>query len=141
MERNVRIETLQIVKQDDSKEKFVNQLEGTLTEKNATFIRYNEQVDEVNVNVTVKIAPDAIKIIRKGDINMTLHFQEGQPTKTFYHIPEGKMLLMVNTLSIIHFVDEAGGKLKIHYELYQDDDKMGTYQYEIKYKEIKDELN
>ena len=135
------IETHQIVKQEDSKEKFTNYVEGTLIEKNATFIRYNESVDNADVNVTVKIANDAIKIIRKGDINMTLHFQEGQPTKTFYHLPEGKILLMVNTLSIIHFVSEKGGKLKVHYELYQDDEKMGTYQYEIKYKETNDELN
>ncbi|GGI29739.1 MULTISPECIES: DUF1934 domain-containing protein [Staphylococcus] len=141
MERKVAIETHQIVKQEDSKEKFTNHVDGTLTEKNATFIRYNEAVDNADVNVTVKIANDAIKIIRKGDINMTLHFKEGQPTKTFYHLPEGKILLVVNTLSIIHFVSETGGKLKVHYELYQDDEKMGTYQYEIKYKEINDELN
>ncbi|MCD0831467.1 DUF1934 domain-containing protein, partial [Staphylococcus aureus] len=33
-------------------------------------------------------------------------------------------------------VSGDGGKLKIHYELYQDNEKMGSYQYEINYKEI-----
>ena len=36
----------------------------------------------------------------------------------------------------MHFVTYNGGKLKIHYELYQDEQKMGSYQYEINYKEI-----
>ncbi|WP_269747493.1 DUF1934 family protein [Staphylococcus felis] len=45
---------------------------------------------------------------------MTLHFVEGQDTMTFYHIPELKMVLSVQTLSILHFVRDQGGKLNVH---------------------------
>lgn len=46
------------------------------------------------------------------------------------------MVLTVHTMSILHFVTSDGGKLKVHYALFQGDEKMGTYQYEMKYKEI-----
>ncbi|RIM75462.1 DUF1934 domain-containing protein, partial [Staphylococcus arlettae] len=32
---------------------------------------------------------------------------------------------------------DDGGKVKVHYDLLQEDEKMGTYQYEISYKEKK----
>jgi uncharacterized beta-barrel protein YwiB (DUF1934 family) len=35
-----------------------------------------------------------------------------------------------------HSQNAGGGKLKIQYELHQNDEKMGSYQYEINYKEI-----
>ncbi|KXA36468.1 hypothetical protein HMPREF3225_02229 [Staphylococcus lugdunensis] len=67
---------------------------------------------------------------------MNLHFVEGKTTTTLYDISAGRLTLTVKTLSILHFVNKSGGKLKIHYELYQENEKMGTYQYEINYKEI-----
>ena len=67
---------------------------------------------------------------------MNLHFVEGHETTTLYDVPTGKIPLTVKTLSLMHFVTHNGGKLKIHYELYQDEQKMGSYQYEINYKEI-----
>ena len=88
------------------------------------------------VNVTIKIEDTGVKLIRKGDINMNLHFVEGHETTTLYDVPAGKIPLTVKTLSLMHFVTHNGGKLKIHYELYQDEQKMGSYQYEINYKEI-----
>ena len=66
---------------------------------------------------------------------MNLHFVEGEDTITLYEITGGRIPLTVRTHSILHFVTEHGGKLKVHYDLIQDDEKMGSYQYEITYKE------
>ena len=46
------------------------------------------------------------------------------------------MVLTVHTMSILHFVSENGGKLKVYYALFQGNEQIGKYQYEIKYKEI-----
>ncbi|MBI5975112.1 DUF1934 domain-containing protein [Staphylococcus canis] len=135
MERHVDIKTRQIVKQNEQKEKFIHQTQGIWMKKKSEYIRFEEQVEDTHVNVTIKFVDNGVKIIRKGDINMTLHFVEGHDTVTYYHIPEGKMVFTVHTLSILHFVTDEGGKLKVHYELYQDDEKMGVYQYEMTYKE------
>jgi len=135
LENNVNIQTKQVVKQFDNKEKFNVNTRGTWQKRNAEFIRYQEKVNEMTVNVTVKIEETGVKIIRKGDINMNLHFVEGEDTITLYEISGGRIPLTVRTHSILHFVLDGGGKLKVHYDLIQDEEKMGSYQYEIIYKE------
>ncbi|HDZ3334404.1 TPA: DUF1934 domain-containing protein [Staphylococcus aureus] len=136
MDKKVSIHTKQVLKQRNEKEKFEFTTEGTWQQRQSNFIRYVEQIEDATVNVTIKVDDDSVKLIRKGDINMNLHFVEGQTTTTFYDISAGRIPLEVKTLRILHFVSGDGGKLKIHYELYQDNEKMGSYQYEINYKEI-----
>lgn len=136
MENNVKIQTKQIIKQNGDKEKFDFTTEGSWHKRQSHIIRYNENIDDAKVNVTIKIEDDGVKLIRKGDINMNFHFVEGAKTTTLYDIPAGRIPLNVKTLSILHFVTPDGGKLKVHYELYQNDEKMGSYQYEINYKEL-----
>ncbi|HCY0998119.1 TPA: DUF1934 domain-containing protein [Staphylococcus aureus] len=136
MDKKVSIQTKQVLKQHNEKEEFEFTTEGTWQQRQSNFIRYVEQIEDATVNVTIKVDDDSVKLIRKGDINMNLHFVEGQTTTTFYDISAGRIPLDVKTLRILHFVSGDGGKLKIHYELYQDNEKMGSYQYEINYKEI-----
>ncbi|MBE5667254.1 DUF1934 domain-containing protein [Staphylococcus sp. SS251] len=136
MDKKVSIQTKQVLKQNNEKDKFEFTTEGTWQQRQSNFIRYVEQIEDATVNVTIKVDDDSVKLIRKGDINMNLHFVEGQTTTTFYDISAGRIPLEVKTLRILHFVSGDGGKLKIHYELYQDNEKMGSYQYEINYKEI-----
>ncbi|HCY1430386.1 TPA: DUF1934 domain-containing protein [Staphylococcus aureus] len=136
MDKKVSIQIKQVLKQHNEKEKFEFTTEGTWQQRQSNFIRYVEQIEDATVNVTIKVDDDSVKLIRKGDINMNLHFVEGQTTTTFYDISAGRIPLEVKTLRILHFVSGDGGKLKIHYELYQDNEKMGSYQYEINYKEI-----
>lgn len=136
LDKKVSIQTNQVLKQHNEKEKFEFTTEGTWQQRQSNFIRYVEQIEDATVNVTIKVDDDSVKLIRKGDINMNLHFVEGQTTTTFYDISAGRIPLEVKTLRILHFVSGDGGKLKIHYELYQDNEKMGSYQYEINYKEI-----
>lgn len=136
MDKKVSIQTKQVLKQHNEKEKFEFTTEGTWQQRQSNFIRYVEQIEDATVNVTIKVDDGSVKLIRKGDINMSLHFVEGQTTTTFYDISAGRIPLEVKTLRILHFVSGDGGKLKIHYELYQDNEKMGSYQYEINYKEI-----
>lgn len=136
MDKTVNIHTKQVLKQNDEKQKFESTTKGIWQKRNSEFIRYEELIESSKVNVTIKIEDNGIKLIRKGDINMNLHFVEGTETTTLYTIPAGRIPLTVKTLSILHFVKDNGGKLKIHYELFQNEEKMGSYQYEINYKEI-----
>ncbi|MCH8647056.1 DUF1934 family protein [Staphylococcus lugdunensis] len=136
MTKTVKINTKQVLKQNGDKQQFDMTTIGVWQQRQSEFIRYDENIEDANVNVTIKIDQQGVKLIRKGDINMNLHFVEGKTTTTLYDISAGRLTLTVKTLSILHFVNKSGGKLKIHYELYQEDEKMGTYQYEINYKEI-----
>ena len=136
LENNVAIQTKQVVKQFDNKEKFSLSTTGSWQKRKADFIRYQEKIDGAIVNVTVKIESSGVKIIHNGDIKLNLHFVEGEETITLYEISGGRIPLTVYTHSILHFVNDNGGKLKVHYDLIQDEEKMGSYQYEITYKEM-----
>lgn len=76
-------QTKQVLKQHNEKEKFEFTTEGTWQQRQSNFIRYVEQIEDATVNVTIKVDDDSVKLIRKGDINMNLHFVEGQTTTTF----------------------------------------------------------
>ena len=45
-----------------------------MAKENADYIRYQEQIEDAVVDVTIKIEERGVKLIRKGDINMNLHF-------------------------------------------------------------------
>ena len=53
-----------------------------MAKENADYIRYQEQIEDAVVDVTIKIEERGVKLIRKGDINMNLHFVEGHDTTT-----------------------------------------------------------
>ena len=78
LDKNIKIQTKQVLKQNDEKQKFEFTTEGAWQKRRAEFIRYEEKIEEAKVNVTIKIEDNGVKLIRKGDINMNLHFVEGK---------------------------------------------------------------
>ena len=84
----------------------------------------------------LKIEDDGVKIHRTGAVKTVFHFVEGQETISYYDTEAGRMTMHVNTLSIKHFIDDQQGKLRIHYQLSDQTGLLGTYQFQINYKEI-----
>lgn len=138
LNQNIRIQTLQTIERDDEFDEFEFETDGTWQEKrNAEFIRYDEQVEDLTVHITLKIQEDEVRLMRSGNIKQNLHFVEGKDTVSLYEIPTGKIPLTIRTLSIHHYVQPDQSKLEIRYELFQNEEKMGTYLYQITYKELK----
>ena len=135
LNKNIDVQTKQVLKQNGEKQN-LNLLRKVHGKEKRRLYSIPEQIEDAVVNVTIKIEERGVKLIRKGDINMNLHFVEGHDTTTLLRYTSGRIPLTVKTRSILHFVNENGGKLKIQYELHQNDEKMGSYQYEINYKEI-----
>ena len=82
LNKNINIQTRQVLKQNGEKQRFEFTTKGSWQQKFADFIRYEEQIEDAKVNVTIKIEDSGVKLIRKGDINMNLHFVEGHETTT-----------------------------------------------------------
>ena len=101
LNKNINIQTRQVLKQNGEKQRFEFTTKGSWQQKFADFIRYEEQIEDAKVNVTIKIEDSGVKLIRKGDINMNLHFVEGHETTTLYDVPTGKIPLTVKTLSLM----------------------------------------
>lgn len=137
LDQNIRIQTLQVIKRDGETDEFEYETNGTWQEKRQVeYIRYDEQIEDITIHVTLKIQDGEVKLMRSGVIKQNLHFVEGKDTVSLYEIPAGKIPLTVRTLSINHFIQPEMSKLKIRYELFQDEEKMGTYLYQITYKEL-----
>ncbi|KOR14294.1 hypothetical protein AMC75_05340 [Staphylococcus carnosus] len=137
MDQNIRIQTLQVIKRDGETDEFEYETNGTWQEKRQVeYIRYDEQIEDITIHVTLKIQDGEVKLMRSGEIKQNLHFVEGKDTVSLYEIPAGKIPLTVRTLSINHFIQPEMSKLKIRYELFQDEEKRGTYLYQITYKEL-----
>ncbi|GEP79092.1 DUF1934 domain-containing protein [Staphylococcus carnosus] len=137
MDQNIRIQTLQVIKRDGETDEFEYETNGTWQEKRQVeYIRYDEQIEDITIHVTLKIQDGEVKLMRSGEIKQNLHFVEGKDTVSLYEIPAGKIPLTVRTLSINHFIQPEMSKLKIRYELFQDEEKMGNYLYQITYKEL-----
>lgn len=105
----------------------------------ATYIRYQEVLDEGNVNTTVKIAHDdeEILILRNGAIKMRMVFRPNKPVSGTYHAPHGYMEIVTEAKSFAHeHIDETNaGTIKLKYDLSMQETLAGTYNLEIKYKE------
>ena len=82
LDKNIHIQTKQVLKQNGEKQTFEFSSQGSWQQKHADYIRYQEQIESAVVNVTIKIEDNGVKLIRKGDINMNLHFVEGKDTTT-----------------------------------------------------------
>ena len=137
LDQNIRIQTLQVIKRDGETDEFEYETNGTWQEKRQVeYIRYDEQIEDITIHVTLKIQDGEVKLMRSGEIKQNLHFVEGKDTVSLYEIPAGKIPLTVRTLSINHFIQPEMSKLKIRYELFQDEEKMDTYLYQITYKEL-----
>ena len=64
LNKNINIQTHQVLKQM-VKSRDLSLLQKVLATKFADFIRYEEQIEDAKVNVTIKIEDTGVKLIRK----------------------------------------------------------------------------
>ncbi|MEJ7482948.1 DUF1934 family protein, partial [Staphylococcus warneri] len=69
MTKTVKINTKQVLKQNVDNQQFDMTTFGVWQQRQSEFIRYEENIEDANVNVTIKIDQQGVKLIRKGDIN------------------------------------------------------------------------
>ena len=55
LNKNIDVQTKQVLKQNGEKQKFEFAAQGSWQKKNADYIRYQEQIEDAVVNVTIKI--------------------------------------------------------------------------------------
>lgn len=118
----------QIVNTDGSEKEYFSEVLVTIREKNDTYYQYEETLDEHALKVVMRIGTDEIRLQRRGIINMNFYFKVGVMTDTFYESPAGRHHFKIFTT---HLETEDGDVL-IHYDLYEADSKIGTYQYMLR---------
>ena len=66
---------------------------------------------------TIQIEPERITMMRVGQVNTQMVFQEGRRHRAMYNTPYGTMEVGVNTRSMYADLTEAGGDIEIDYSL------------------------
>ena len=112
---------------NDEKQSFAQEVEVTEIFKRDRYLTYQEQMDEHELNVVLRISDDFIKINRSGVINMKFHFVKGKETDTFYESPAGRHHFTVYTKKIVALKDQ----IIIDYELFEQGQLLGSYQYKL----------
>ena len=95
--------------------------EGTLTgHDNGNYtLRYQESelTGLDGTQTTIQVEGGSVSILREGQVNSQMVFEEGRRHLTMYNTPYGAMTLGVNTRRMKVDLDETGGSIEIDYAL------------------------
>lgn len=84
---------------------------------------------------TIRVEPEQVTLLRVGEFNSQMVFQEGRRHLSMYNTPYGAMAIGVNTRRLSARLDEAGGDIEIDYALEVDHAVAGRNSFRINVKE------
>lgn len=84
---------------------------------------------------TFQIEPDRITLMREGEVNSQMVFQEGRRHLSMYNTPYGTLTIGINTHSLSSTLTEVGGQIEIDYALEIDHAMAGANRFFIDVKE------
>ena len=95
--------------------------EGTLTgHENGNYtVRYQESelTGLEGTQTTILVEGSSVSILREGQVNSQMVFEEGRRHLTMYNTPYGALTMGVNTRKMKVDLDETGGCIEICYAL------------------------
>ena len=84
---------------------------------------------------TFQVEPDRVTLLRVGEFNSQMVFQEGRRHLAMYNTPYGSMTIGVNTRHLHADLTERGGDIEIDYAIEIDHTVAGRNVFQIKIKE------
>ena len=84
---------------------------------------------------TIQVEPERITMMRVGQVNTQMVFQEGRRHLAMYNTPYGAMAVGINTRNMYAELDEKGGRIEIDYNLEIDHAVAGRNIFRISVKE------
>ena len=109
--------------------------EGTLSahEGGNYTVRYQESelTGLEGTQTTIQVEGNSVSILREGQVNSQMVFEEGRRHLTMYNTPYGAMAIGVNTRKMKVDLDETGGSIEIDYALEVDHAVAGENLFQI----------
>ena len=121
----------------DKEEPEVTELvtEGTLIpgEDGRFTLRYQESelTGLEGTQTTIQVEGSSVSILREGQVNSQMVFEEGRRHLTMYNTPYGALSIGVNTRHMKVDLDETGGSIEIDYALEVDHAVAGENLFQI----------
>lgn len=101
--------------------------------KDKHYLLYEEYENDENTKTSnmIKFNNDIVEIIRKGQVDGKLIFQENQKKQSLYSTPMGDLLIEVLTKKIEVSDDDDDVNLKIKYQIHVDGNKVSDNEIDI----------
>ncbi len=80
---------------------------------------------------TFQVEPERVTLVRTGEFNSQMVFQEGRRHLSMYETPFGSMSIGVNTRHLLVELDESGGEIEIDYAIEIDHTLAGRNVFQI----------
>ena len=90
---------------------------------------------------TIQVEPERVTMLRTGQVNTQMVFQEGRRHLSMYNTPYGAMTVGVNTRHLYAELGEDGGEIEIDYNIEIDHTVTGRNVFRINVKKVPDGLN
>jgi len=132
---NIEIHIKQQITNSEGTETFDLITTGTLIKKAHTYIMYKETIDDIVTDVRVKVEDERVRINRKGQLTLDFLFVPYETTQNMYHLANQKTVMEVTTNQMFIESDEHSGKVYIQYTIVNNQTVLGSYTYDIEYKE------
>ena len=114
---------------------------GSLGERSGVYtLRYQESelTGLEGTQTTIEVEPDRVSMLREGQVNTQMIFQEGRRHLSMYNTPYGSMAVGVNTRHLYARMDAAGGDIEIDYSIEIDHAIVGRNIFRINVKQAGD---
>lgn len=136
--KEVSLDIYTLIHEAEQKEENHQQLKGQLYEKeNLIYLRYEEELEGIGqVQNTLKIEDEQVKVIRSGAVTMNHLYQLGKTTKGVYRSPLGPLEMETRTTQLECIPTEVGiTQFKLCYELKLNQAFAGCFTLKIRVKE------
>lgn len=125
---------------DDSKPEVIELItEGTLASHGGEEFTLRYQESELTglegTQTTFQIEKGRVTLLREGQVNSQMVFEEGRRHLTMYNTPYGALAIGVNTRRMKVSLDETGGDIEIDYALEVDHAVAGLNLFHVSVKE------
>lgn len=84
---------------------------------------------------TIQVEGEQVTLMREGEVNAQMVFQEGRRHLSMYNTPYGALAIGVNTRHLLAELDDQGGDIEIDYAIEIDHAIAGRNVFQIKVKE------
>lgn len=103
--------------------------------EHASFLQYEEIMEEGRVRTIVKLAAEEALILRSGAVKMRLPFQLGKSLSGSYQMPFGVFETTTLARKMEYTIDNGSGRIDIVYDFAMQGAHAGTYHLEISFQE------
>lgn len=118
----------------DEQETFELTVVGRYFQKGqASYLQYEEVMDEGDVRTIVKAAPEDMLILRSGAVNMRLPFQLEKALPGRYELPFAVLETTTKAKKMEFFYENGHGMIEILYDFSIAGDYAGIYHLEISF--------